>query len=525
MIKTIKINLIDQQENKEIVHPFYIEYLNCNQEEAFYIEKLVLENLYTFSDLFSGLDKISFIESSSSTTLHIDSLNSLKSYLTNKIPSYMDKVTEPLRREDRYLSEAVLLKVLLLDLYKSLDLDVDIPNSIEQFNQHVNAVYTLIAADYYSTDPNKFLNFLFNIGDEEEKRKLFNYLNDKSRFSLLNVLLQEQYKILIKLDEESETKDNLLYSHLDEIIEILEQDLIETPILEQISSYQFPSLSKESLHNLCLEFFQSLDPSGKYKKIYQRLHDNQIVYIEKDEQNKIDWCNYRDEENGYIIIAPLNEKITDFRDLVHEVTHLLSLEQLDENEIISPSLLEFPSIFMELQAIKFLRKKGYPQEVLDSLYVERNVWTAENILTISPILRTLSRYLKQGQITAATEQEYALTTIGDTSNLTEEEKELLNQYIPYELERILDVCDQKNDFLIMHPNAILRQYPYAIGKYLAVKTMDKELENPNIVQEVLIIIENLKNETPEGVLKKLDLDVIKNSETAKEYIKTRPQTV
>ena len=48
------------------------------------------------------------------------------------------------------------------------------------------------------------------------------------------------------------------------------------------------------------------------------------------------------------------------------------LEQLTEGETISPSLLEFPAIFMELQAIKFLRQKGYPQELLDALYIERN---------------------------------------------------------------------------------------------------------------------------------------------------------
>ena len=61
-----------------------------------------------------------------------------------------------------------------MDLYKSLDLDITIPNSIDKFSQHVNAVYTLVAAEYYKNDnPNKFLEFLFSETQDEEKRKFF----------------------------------------------------------------------------------------------------------------------------------------------------------------------------------------------------------------------------------------------------------------------------------------------------------------------------------------------------------------
>lgn len=500
-----QINL--QQANSKKTRPLIIEYDQEHEQEVLKIEEIINNNKYIFSDLFKDLDKISYFSSNDGKTLYISSMEDLKIYLSKQLQEVKDELIKPLLAENATDAKVLFLRTILMGMYNDLGLDVDIPGNVSDFIQHVNAVYVVLAAKYYADkeQPQELLEFIMN-PTAEKKNELLLWLNEMHRFDLLNSLLNEQYQILIKLDGEEEIRDSLLHNHLDAIIEIIERDFQLAPLAEQEITYNFPSLSQEQLHQMCQEFFIKIDPTGKWLEKYERYHQEVIVYGEKDPSTTIDWCNFKDGED-YIIIAPLNHTISDFRDLVHEISHIVSLEQLSEGETISPSLLEFPAIFMELQAIKFLRQKGYPQELLDALYIERNTWTAYNTLTIAPILRTLSRYLQNGPLTLKGEQDYSLSLVEDLEKLTEEDKELFNHYVPFEETRIMELCDEKNDLLIMHPDAVLRQYPYTIGKFLAVKSMDKELEEPQTLSTILAVIENLKNETPEGVIKKLQLDV------------------
>lgn len=503
MLKRIELKQANSEENRQ----FEIEYNKDNEPEVLKIEAMINNNQYIFSDLFKDLNKISYLSSNDDQTLYISSIADLKEFLSKKLESIKGELIKPLLDENANAAKTLFLRTVLMGLYSELGIDFELPSESSEFSQHVNAVYVVLAAKYYDEkdEPEKLIEYIMN-PDNEKKQELLLWLNDTHRFDLLNMLLNEQYQILIKLDGEEEVRDSLLNNHLDAIIEIIERDFQLAPLAEQEITYTYPSLSQEELHKMCQEFFKKIDPTGNWLEKYERYHQEVIVYGEKDPATTIDWCNFKD-GNDYIIIAPLNHTISDFRDLVHEISHIVSLEQLTEGETISPSLLEFPAIFMELQAIKFLRQKGYPQELLDALYIERNTWTAYNTITIAPILRTLSRYLKNGPISLKGEQEYSLSLVDDIEQLTEEDRNLLNYYFPFQETRIMELCDEKNDFLIMHPDAVLRQYPYTIGKFLAVKSMDKELEEPQTLSTVLSIIENLKNETPEGVIEKLKLNV------------------
>ncbi len=503
MLKQIELN----QANSEETRILEIEYSAENESEVLQIETMIKNNRFIFSDIFRELDKISYLSSNDDKTLYITSILDLKKYLSEQLNSIRGKLIKPLLEENSTFSKALFLRTILMGLYKDLGIDIEIPKAMTDLEQHVNAVYVVLAAKYYeeTNEPDKLLEFIMN-PDKDKKNDILVWINESSRFDLLNMLLNEQYQILIQLDGEEEIRDSLLNSHLDEVIEIIERDLQLAPLAEKEITYNFPTLTQEELHQMCREFFAKIDPTGKWLEKYEKYHKETIVYGEKDPSTTIDWCNFKDGDD-YIIIAPLSHTISDFRDLVHEISHIVSLEQLSEGETIVPSLLEFPAIFMELQAIKFLRQKGYPQELLDALYIERNMWTAQNTITISPILRTLSRYLKNGPITLKSEQDYSLSLIGNPEELTQDDKDVINQYIPFDESRIMELCDEKNDFLIMHPDAVLREYPYTIGKFLAVKSMDKEKEEPTTLPQILSIIENLKNETPEGVIKKLHLDV------------------
>lgn len=530
MAKIIEIKLPQTDDSTGKIQSnrvFQIEYDESHQQEALNVAKLITTNLFMISDLFNDLNKISFIGSNEPSTLNINSTADLKKYLSTLIPDFMQKVINQVKEYDQEQYETMLLRILLMHLYKTNGMEIELPTSDEDFSQHVLAVYAIVGVIYHldKNIPEKYLDFILRLNDDD-KTEILLWLNDRNRFKLLNDLLHEQYQILIKFDGDEHVRDSLLQNHLDDIIEIIDRDFALSPISEMTPNYQHPTLTKEELDALCTEFFKEIDPTGRWLEKYNHYNQDQIVYSKKDESTTIDWCNFCDEDGRYVVIAPLSGTIADFRDLVHEISHIVSLEQLNDDETISPSLLEYTSIFMELQAIKFLRKKGYSQEVLDTLYIERNIWTAQNTIVVSPILRKLSRYLKDGEISLEQEQAYALEQIGDPSQLTEEDKQILAQYLPYETEDIQAKCDEYNDFLILHPEAVFKEYPYVIGKYLAVKTMDKEKEDPETLPRVLEIIENLKNENPEDVIEKLGLDVeaLSLTDQQKKYVKGPKKT-
>lgn len=521
MIKTLDIKLKQPESEEDKI--LQVEYDELTEEEALNLMNIITTNKDIFSDLFSSLTKISFISSNDDSTLKISSMADLKSFLLSVIPAFNEKLNKLLSESDEVTSEAMFLRIMLMNLYKSLGLEIKLPAAKEEFAQQVSSVYAVVASKYYqeTATTEDFADYLLNPSSEEQEKILF-WLNNRNRFNLLNMLLHDQYQLLIKFDDEEKVSDTLLQNRLDDIISVLEKDFLRTPIRETEDKYSFPPLSKEELNEFCTEFFQEIDPTGKWLEYYKRYHQDQIVYCEKSEEATIDWCNFVDKDDNYLIVAPLTGTITDFRDLVHEIGHIVSLEQLQDDDSIPPSLLEFPAIFMEFQAIKFLRKKGYSQEVLDNLYIERTTWTAANCLETLPLLKLLSRYLKNPPLTMEKEQEYSLSMIGDPEKYTDEEKELLQTAYPFEENLIFEKTDEYNDLLIMHPDLIYRSYPYTIGKYLAVKTMNQAQLDPETLPRVLDIIANLKNENPEEVITKLGLDVEELSQEPKqkEYKKT-----
>ncbi len=321
MVKRIELKQTNITENKVLE----IEYNQEHEQEVLKIEEIINNNQYLFLDLFKEINKISYLSSNDDNTLYITSLTDLKDYVSEQLESIKEELIKPLLSENADTAKTIFLRTILMDMYNNLGLDVDLPTEKEEFTQHVNAVYLVLATKYYTDkeEPEKLLEYIMN-PNEEIKQELLIWLNDMHRFDLLNMLLNEQYQILIKLDGEDEIRDSLLNNHLDSIIEIIEKDFQLAPLAEREITYNFPSITEEELHKMCQEFFLKIDPTGNWLKKYERYHQEVIVYCEKDPSTTIDWCNFKDGDD-YIIIAPQNHTVSDFRDLVHEISHIVSL--------------------------------------------------------------------------------------------------------------------------------------------------------------------------------------------------------
>lgn len=509
-----KILTVQLSNEDETIKDFIIKYDENSQEEAMKLQEKLIEHQLIFSEVLCGLDKISFIDSPDQTTLYISSIDGLKSYLKKRVKIIKDKTTTIISLKDKEQT-ATFLRGLLLELYQSLDIKVDNKEELTFFKGKENAIYDILAAHYYKDD-SQYLNYLLE-DSKQAKEEIFSWFNEQERFNLLNQLLSEQYQLLFQSNQKEEIRDSFLLKYLSNINEQLEQEILGVPILEAMKNYESSPLSQEELYSLTKDFFDTIDPTGEWSKKFEYYHENKIVYEEKEENSNVEWCSFRYNDE-YVIIAPLTGKLSDFRDLVHEIAHLVSLESMTEDEFITPSLLEFPSIFLEFQALKFLQEKGYSSKFINNLYLERNSWTIASIMEVLPVLRLLERKM-QAPITAESEETYSLSMIGSINDYTLEELDTISEYYPFIKEDIFEKCDETIDYLLQNPTSLYKTYPYTIGRYLAAEAMNKSCTDCTVVPKVLSIIPILKEETPESIISKLNLEIplLKKQPT---YVKT-----
>ena len=110
------------------------------------------------------------------------SLDFIKELLVILIPYYINKLN--VKGDDQSL--ITFLKILLANKYKACE-NYDIKITEEQLPMYIESIYSLVAIDYYET-PEEVVDSLFNM-NKDQKKKLFEYLNQKYRNSLLNELL------------------------------------------------------------------------------------------------------------------------------------------------------------------------------------------------------------------------------------------------------------------------------------------------------------------------------------------------
>lgn len=488
MIKTITITFpINQDINKNLI----IEYPTTKKKEAVFLSNCLLDHLNIFCDLLASIDKISFITSTNPKTLYIENILGLKDYLEDKIPAFKEIVIEDVPLTDRETA-LFLLKILLIDSLLQQGEEVERPEDVATLAGQTSMVLDIIAANYYET-PTDYLDYLLTASSKNQSL-LFDWFNNRERFHLLNTLMEEQKELIFR--------DTYLLNHLEELIPSLEQELFKiSPSTTDYEIFLQQPLSKEELHSLMQEFLKTIDSSGDWLNRYLEYHNTRIIYKEKDLSD--DWSTdlY---EGQYMIFAPLTGTITDFRDLVHELAHLPALANLREDEYLPQNLVEFPSIYLEYQAIEFLRTKGYSETVIDALYQERNTWTFANLLEVIPVFKLLKNY-NQAPITKETIAKESLSALENITTYQEDDLLLIAYLYPFEDQDITRFCDQENAFLLQAPDNILKMYPYILGRRLALECMQKQETDPAITSKILSIIPTLKEETYDQIITKLNL--------------------
>ena len=504
-----------------------IEYPEEKEKEAFQLKELIDSNYHIFHDLFLGIEKISFSGENAPTTINITSNEELKAVLKERLPAFMADTIPQIEAANNGQSEVLYLKFLLLDKYNTVQEYAPEFANNDEYEIYINSLYSLAAAIYYTNQniPHKMVDFIIE-PTNEEKEKIIEWLNERHRYKLLNLLLDDQYQLIIQAEDEDVARDPYLKDNLDSILDAIQTDFINSPIyLQEDIKEKLPSLTKDELDELCMEFFQKIDPSKNWLRKYNEMKTERIVCGNAPDNSNIDWCVVP-YGNTLVMVAPLTGTIRDFRSLIHEFAHYISLEDLNQNETISPSIHEFPSIVLETEAIKFLEEKGYSKEDINTLRIERIVWTEENILDVNPVLRYLAKYLKDGPITYEKEKAESENILEQYKSYDNDELiEIISKYVKTDYESLTQKIDIQNTFLLQFPDYVVRAYPYVISMYLAKKTSEKIAAEPSTLYKVVDITNNLKRYTPETIISQLDLPIEKVERAVpKEYIKKDSET-
>ena len=351
-----------------------------------------------------------------------------------------------------------------------------------------------------------------NLSKEEDKEKLFQFLNDTFRYVLLNDCIKKLY-----LNITDNLKDEFLINNFDKITNITKNIINNNEVFDYNDS-SIPSLSCEELDEYFKELLITIDDSKEYLKTYESLKkENKLLFIDlldeeakKEFKRKLNISNkisnnfvFKTKDNDYYLVLDRKGDISDLRSLIHEFIHYYIMVS-NSNE---PYYLldEFPSMFYEYIANKFLLTKGYNEEDINKLYLYR----FKEISNKSSHLISVNYYLElfyrnSFNITHEDDMEKIKETITnfiEKYGIEEYKKKLeknknLNNY-----DKTANLsCDIANLYLVSDMYNLVLNYPYLIGHYLSLHYVEELSDNKINLKDMKKITKNLSNIDPNIIL-------------------------
>lgn len=490
-----------------------IEYDENTKEQA---EKLITtlnKNYYGIAPFIEKDKVISFINKSESNYF-ITAIEEFKKILRkNYEEKYNDLKSTSIKQEINFL------RILILDRLKRLEEEYPSIAFRTDYEKYINNIYSLLASKYYQETNNQdeYITFLLELS-ESEKEKIFEWLNGRRRCELYNNLIDEQYNMITRTDSYDNMYDPFIKNNIEKLIDYIQQYtstnnlIIEDDINEDI----LPSLSIKNLENLMEEYLIKIDPTLRWLKLYKNaMNSGDIKYTLPN----LDW--YCVSEDGEITIsAPLSNTIIDFPNLIHEFVHYISDKNIGDYDYIYNSIIEYPPLFFEFNAINFLKEKGYPEATINMMINKRIFETQHNNLTACSILMGILEKQQDIEITKDSKMQRTRKASKTYEKIPKNLKRYIYGILSPDEESINDFIDEENEFILYDKNNLINSYPYIIGYYLNQKTQEALNNDSILIEKVMEIAENLVNESFETIVEKLDITTEFNCDMkAKQYTK------
>lgn len=498
-----------------------IEYDEKTKKEALKLKKQIEESPLIFNMILNGYKGISFCDKEG--YFNVAREGNIEATLTSQILFVLEREyqKDSAHNSDTDI-ELAILKYALIEYTDSFEL-----YPIEKLPD--NMIHYYMAYLKYKKDHNEEQLISFVLSPQKEaKENLFNELHRKHGIALYNFILQEQLQFLLGQKYELPALDVFLVHNINEITALI-QDVFTRKLIEsgqtKDTKVSLENITFAQYDRLCKEYLIKIDPSLKWLKIYLASQENGNIKYLKDGVGKWESLN---KDGINIINAPLTGTIEDVVSTIHEFSHYIVLENLQEGESIPRTLAEFPSLFFEENIYAFLLEKGYSKEQILTLKNQRKNWTEENSMAVLPYLNYLKEYILEGPLTEEKLKQYlsrvcfyienSYETIQQLPSFSESASLLLES----DMQALIDnECLVRNTFLI-RKNDVLLEYPYVIGSYLAEVANELSTTDDMVIPDILNYTEQLGSISPRIIFDRFNISLLNRAEQIqKQYTKNK----
>ena len=289
-----------------------------------------------------------------------------------------------------------------------------------------------------------------------------------------------------------------------------------------------PTINLEKLDILFREFLTYINAPESWHRIYDNIKaSGNITFKTQENETESSMC-YRDENNVLKILIINDNTIKTLCTLVHEFMHYITM--LDDKNIVSFSLAEFPSIFFEKIVSNFLKEKGYEKELVDKMEEFRNLNNIAIYIAISGLFKDISKFIKTGPILRDDKisfYENNLKAIQQAKEnivniIKEDNKEVDLSFLEMPQidigKEVDNECDKLIHQFLQDGLLIINGYQYLLDTYLAEKIMEKAVEDATIVTKMVEITDNLNKINLKDIMEQFDIEnITENKKGNKKY--------
>ncbi len=307
---------------------------------------------------------------------------------------------------------------------------------------------------------------------------LIDWVKKEINGPLLNILLAEAVN---NTDPWVLQNIEVLQKMFTEVLHTYEE-MAKTPI--KLAEYSRQMLMDDVKHILL-----EIDSSGELLEEFKINLGKSIIFLnDLPEDKQTELRDILDLEKGAsatfdLVFGPLtllslHGTIEDLVDVIHEFMHFINVGHIRSIDLLS----EYPSIMWEMYSLEYLKRKGYEEKEIASLYLKRYQDVMGEKEVFKQIIGLFKVFLRDGVIRP---------------------EEMGNK----NYDKLIKILNADNQ-------TINHMYPYVIGVWLASKSMQKmnEVFRPD---ELMFLTCQVGEINLNNLIRRLDETMIEGSQTVK----------
>lgn len=486
------------------INDIEIQYDDSQEDKISNIKNVINNNYNLFLDILGTSKILSITPTDDKDIIYLSDFDKTFYNIVDKI--FNDKNNILLMNDIDFLS-ALLMEALSRKYFYTKDtfwqLDLNITDEM---------LYNLIAYMYFEKN-GSFELFVDYLKNRKDNDKILNWFQNETRFKVYNYLLEGVINYFEQYDSEFLKKLDYI---IEKIEKMISQNFIDVSVLGLDKEQKLPSISLEEVERYFFEFLYSINAPQNWQQTYIDLKSGGNITFKEQINNIDDSKCYVDNDGVIKILITTDGTIDGFITLVHEFTHYISKK--NRSGLPPLSIEEFPSIFFEKLAIKFLSNKGLTDVAINILNKKRIQNNIENYMELFTILNDISRFVNVGPILKADK----IKSCENKFRIVHDENERLiklckEKGIPtpdinfleefsVNIEDIVNKnCDALIESFIQNGLLVINGYQYLLSTFLADEVLKKYNNDSSIIKEMIQITNKLSNNDLEKILISFDL--------------------